>query len=129
MEDYILENAIAQNLRVSVFTGPVLDDQDPQYRGVQLPLQYWKVVAMVKEDGALSATAYLLSQDSLVQGLEEEFSFGAYKSFQVPIRRVEELTGLGFGDLKDAEPAGTLEALGRESFGVREIAAPEDITL
>ena len=59
----------------------------------------------------------------------EEFSFGAYKSFQVPIRRVEELTGLGFGDLKDAEPAGTLEALGRESFGVREIAAPEDITL
>jgi endonuclease G, mitochondrial len=84
---------------------------------------------MVKEDGALSATAYLLSQDSLVQGLEEEFSFGAYKSFQVPIRRVEELTGLGFGDLKDAEPAETLEALGRESFGVREIAAPEDITI
>ena len=84
---------------------------------------------MVKEDGALSATAYLLSQDSLVQGLEEEFTFGAYKSFQVPIRRVEELTGLGFSDLKDAEPAGTLEALGRESFGVREIAAPEDITL
>jgi endonuclease G len=129
LEDYILENAIAQNLRVSVFTGPVLDDQDPQYRGVQLPLQYWKVVAMVKEDGALSATAYLLSQDSLVQGLEEEFTFGAYKSFQVPIRRVEELTGLGFSDLKDAEPAGTLEALGRQSFGVREIAAPEDITL
>jgi endonuclease G, mitochondrial len=129
LEDYILENAIAQDLRVSVFTGPVLSDQDPQYRGVRLPREYWKVVVMVKEDGALSATAYLLSQDSLLEGLEEAFSFGAYKTYQVPIRRVEELTGLGFDDLKNADPAEALEATGREALGVREIVTLQDLTL
>ena len=129
MEDYVLNNAIAQNLRASVFTGPVLDDADPEYRGVRLPRQFWKVVVMAKVDGALSATAYLLSQESLLQDLEEEFSFGAYKTFQVTVRKVEELTGLDFGDLKDADPAETPEALGREGFfGAREIGHPQDAT-
>ena len=127
LENYVLNNAIAQNLRVSVFTGPVLEAGDPQYRGVQLPRQFWKVAVMVKEDGSLSATAYLLSQDSLLQGLEE-FSFGAYKTFQVPIRRIEELTGLDFGDLTDADPTETPEAVGPEGFGTREIARPEEAT-
>jgi endonuclease G, mitochondrial len=129
LEDYILENAIAHDLRVSVFTGPVLSPQDPQYRGVQLPRQYWKVVAMVKDDGAISATAYLLSQGSLLQGLEEEFSFGAYRTYQASIRTVEELTGLEFGDLKEADPAEAVEALGREALGVREISTLEDLRL
>ncbi|HWS81591.1 MAG TPA: DNA/RNA non-specific endonuclease [Rubrobacter sp.] len=128
LEDYILDNAIAHDLRVSVFTGPVLSPQDPQYRGVQLPRQYWKVVAMVKDDGALSATAYLLSQESLLGGLEE-FSFADYKTFQVPVRRVEELTGLDFGDLKEADPADVLELAEREALGAREIVTLEDLTL
>ena len=58
---------------------------------------------MAKDDGALSATAYLLSQESMLQDLEG-FSFGAYKTFQITVRKVEELTGLDFGDLKDADP-------------------------
>jgi endonuclease G len=128
LEDYILDNAIAHDLRVSVFTGPVLSPQDPQYRGVQLPKQYWKVVAMVNDDGALSATAYLLSQESLLRGLEA-FSFADYKTFQVPVRRVEELTGLDFGDLKEADPADVLELAEREALGAREIVTLEDLTL
>lgn len=128
LEDYILENANVEDLRVSVFTGPVLSDQDIPYRGVQLPKQFWKVVVMAKEDGALSATAYLLSQDSLLQDLEE-FSFGAYKTYQVPVRKVEELTGLGFGDLKSFDPIEALESLDQEGLGVQEIASYEDLTL
>jgi len=34
---------------------------------------------MIKEDGELSVTAYLLSQDSLLQG-REEFSFGGLQN-------------------------------------------------
>lgn len=128
LEDYILENANVKNLRVSVFTGPVLSDQDLPYRGVNLPKQFWKVVVMVKENGELSATAYLLSQDSLLQGLEE-FSFGAYETYQVTVRKVEELTGLKFGDLKGFDPIETSESFDRESIGVREIASYEDLTL
>jgi endonuclease G, mitochondrial len=113
LEDYILENADNRDLKVSVFTGPVFTDDDEQFAGVRLPRQFWKVAAMVKESGDLSATGYLLSQEELIAGLEvvpEEFSYSAYKTFQVPVRRVEELTGLSFGALSDADPLGTLEA-------------------
>jgi DNA/RNA endonuclease G (NUC1) len=61
LEDYILDNADNRDLKVSVFTGPVLAADDDAYRGVQLPRQFWKVVVMVKESGELSATGYLLS--------------------------------------------------------------------
>ena len=83
LEDYILDNADNRNFRVNVFTGPVLAADDDRYRGVQLPRQFWKVVAMVKQDGALSVTAYLLSQEELIEGLEitpEAFSYGAYRT-------------------------------------------------
>lgn len=114
LEDYILENADNRDFRVSVFTGPVLAEDDQQFAGVQLPRQFWKVVVMVKESGDLSATAYLLSQEELIKGLElvpETFSYGAYMAYQVPVRRVEELIGLSFGFLPDADPLAGLEAM------------------
>ena len=113
LEDYILENADNRDFRVAVFTGPVLADDDEEFAGVQLPREFWKVVAMVKQSGDLSATAYLLSQEELIAGLEvapEEFSYGAYRTFQVAVRRVEERTRLSFGSLSDADPLGGLEA-------------------
>ena len=113
LEDYILENADNRDFRATVFTGPVLADGDDQFAGVQLPREFWKVVVMVKESGDLSATAYLLSQAELIAGLEvvpEEFSYGAYRTYQVPVRRVEEATRLSFGALSDADPLGGLEA-------------------
>ena len=70
--------------------------------------------------GSLSATAYLLSQESLLDDLEG-FEFGAYKTYQVTVRKVEELTSLHFGHLKDDDPAESLEAIGQEGFGAREI--------
>jgi DNA/RNA endonuclease G (NUC1)/V8-like Glu-specific endopeptidase len=119
LEDYILKNADVLDFKVSVFTGPVFSNGDEQYRGIQLPRQYWKVVAMVKENGKLSATAYLLSQASLLQGIGEEafvpedveaFSYGAYKTFQVPVKRIEKLTGLNFGQLRNFDPKKNLES-------------------
>ncbi|MCR6489067.1 DNA/RNA non-specific endonuclease [Amycolatopsis sp. OK19-0408] len=112
LEDYVLNNAANHELKVSVVTGPVLAEDDDQYRGARLPRQFWKVVAMVKADGTLSATAYLLSQESLIKGLEvaAEFSYGAYRTYQVPVRRIETLTGLSFGTLPDADPLTGLES-------------------
>ena len=127
LEDYVLNNAQNSALRVSVVTGPVLAGDDDRYRGVQLPRQFWKVVAMVKADGTLSATAYLLSQEELIHGLEVagEFSYGAYRTFQVPVRRIEALTGLSFGALPDADPLERLESTGT----VKEIGSPADLVL
>jgi endonuclease G len=128
LEDYILDNADNRNFRVNVFTGPVLAADDDRYRGVQLPRQFWKLVAMVKQDGALSATAYLLSQDQLIKGLEitpEAFSYGAYRTYQVPVRHVEDLTSLSFGSLADADPLGRQEA----TITAREVRRPQELLL
>lgn len=128
LEDYILDNADNRDFKVSVFTGPIFAADDEPYRGIQLPRQFWKVVVMVKESGALSATGYLLSQEELIQGLElapEEFSYGAYETFQVPVRRIEELTLLSFGSLSGADPLGQVEA----AVAARVVARPEHLVL
>jgi endonuclease G, mitochondrial len=127
LEDYVLENADDHDLRISVLTGPVLAEDDDVYRSVQLPRQFWKVVAMVKEDGALSVTGYLLSQAALLDDLpgEEAFSYGAYRTFQVPVRRIAELCGLGLDPYVAADPLERLEATPLP----RELLRPQDLLI
>jgi endonuclease G, mitochondrial len=128
LEDYILENADNRDFRVTVFTGPVFGADDDEFAGILLPREFWKVVVMVKESGDLSATAYLLSQEELIAGLEvayETFSYGAYRTFQVPVRRIEELTRLSFGPLRDFDPLERLESAQAAS----EIADFDEIVL
>jgi endonuclease G len=127
LEDYVLNNADTADLAVSVLTGPVLAADDDAYRGVQLPRQFWKIVAMIKQSGALSVTAYLLSQAALLDELEsvEEFSYGAYRTFQVPVRRIAALTGLGLDPHVAADPLEQLEAIPLP----RELIRREDLIL
>lgn len=127
LEDYILDNADNRDFKISVFTGPVLAEDDDDYRSVKLPRQFWKVVAMVRESGQLSATGYLLSQEELLRGLErlEEFSYGAYRTFQVPITRIEALSGLDFAGLKEADPLAGLEA----TVEAKEVNSANDLEL
>lgn len=111
VEDYIRDNALAHALRVTVFTGPVLAADDPRYRGTfKLPRAFWKVVVMRRDtDGALSATAYLLTQADLLADLESPFVFGAWRTYQVSITTVEAHTGLGFPHLRAHDPLHTAE--------------------
>jgi endonuclease G len=124
LEDYLLRNADTMDFRACVFTGPVLDDGDPVHRGFLLPQAFWKVAVMRRtEDGALTATGYVVSQSDLLGDLE--FAFGEFKTFQVPVARIETLTGLRFGTLKRADP---LEAIEGVETG-RELRSPDDITV
>lgn len=107
LEDHVLDSAATLGLRASVFTGPVLDPGDRLYRGVGLPRAFWKVAVAVHARGGLSATGYLVSQADLVSGIE--FVFGQFRTWQVPVRRIEALTGLRFGSLAGADPLGDLE--------------------
>ena len=127
LEDYVLDNADTKDLAVSVLTGPVFAEDDDEYRGVQLPRQFWKVVAMVKRSGDLSVTGYLLSQAALLDGLEavEEFSYGAYRTFQVPVRRIAQLSGLCLDAHMAADPLERLEAAPQP----RELLRPADLIL
>ena len=123
LEDYVLQNAGKFRLKINVFTGPVFRADDPDYRDFQLPLDFWKVVVMVKDDGTLSATAYTLSQRDLVTGLE--FVFSEFRTYQIRLRQVEEWTGLDFGELRNFDPKDALESAG----GAVEIKGPQDIQL
>ena len=118
-----------EDLKVTVFNGPIFDESDPSYRGVNLPTQFWKIVIMVKKDRSLSATAYLLSQEELVQGIEEEFVFGEFRTFQVPVSKVEELTGLSFPGLAEHDPLSGGEGDLLESSPLQEVFSLEDIRL
>ena len=122
LEDHILDNAGARGLKVSVFTGPVMRERDMEYRDVLIPREFWKVVAMVNDaTGALSATAYLLSQSDLLGDLE--FVFGEFKTYQVPISDIEKRTGLRF-ELSQWDPLAMTE-----TTSIREIRGPGDLVL
>ncbi|WP_186669126.1 DNA/RNA non-specific endonuclease [Sporosarcina sp. BP05] len=108
LENYILDNAENSNLKVTVFTGPVFRMDDIIYRGVQIPAEFWKIAVIVKKDGNLSATAYLQTQKSLIEDLE--FAYGEYKTYQVPISKIEAITGLDFEDLRNYDPLNLLES-------------------
>jgi endonuclease G len=110
IETYILDNTELNDLRISLFTGPVLAVDDPPMEGTLVPRDYWKVVAMRKQDGSLAAAAYLLSQGELLKARPEEFVFGEYKTFQLSVSELEERTRLSFGGLRDHDTLARLRA-------------------
>ena len=123
LEDYIGKNAKSYSLKVTVFTGAIFRDDDMLYRGkFQIPAEFWKVVVIPKEDGNLSATAYLETQKNLIQDLE--FAYGEYKTYQIPITKIEALTRLDFGELRNFDPIANIEG----TIG-RLITKPEDAKL
>lgn len=103
LEDYALQNARDDKMRISVFTGPILKPGDPVRFEVKVPVEFWKIIAFIHDEtGELSATGYKMSQKDHLP--EEEFVFGEFETAQVPIRKIENLTGLSFGNLSDHDP-------------------------
>lgn len=117
LENYVLSHTREDNMRVNVFTGPVFTDDDLEYRGALVPLSFWKVVAIVKDDGTPSATAYQVKQDKELEELE--FVFAGYKTFQVSIKEVMELTGIDFSALLEFDGFSQHEAAGNNRITER----------
>ncbi|NMD57354.1 MULTISPECIES: DNA/RNA non-specific endonuclease [Tsukamurella] len=94
IENAVLTDAEAENLKVSVFGGPVFGDDDRTYRGVALPREFFKVVAFVS-DGKLVARGFLLTQnlDRL-----EALDLDEFRAYQVSLATIEERTKLRFAD-------------------------------
>ncbi|MFF9012787.1 DNA/RNA non-specific endonuclease [Streptomyces sp. NPDC014870] len=112
LENHLLDHAAEFDRRLTVFTGPVLHDSDPPYRGIQVPLRFWKVAAFM-QDGALASTAYVLDQSpDLSRDAERALAgakagapppLGPFRTFQVPVSDVAELTELDLGPLPDVD--------------------------
>jgi endonuclease G, mitochondrial len=101
LEDAVFADVDVEDLKVSVFGGPVFAADDRVYRGVRLPREYWKVLAF-REAGAVKARAFLLTQalDQL-----EALELDEFRVFQVTISELETRCGLQFPDeLREAHP-------------------------
>lgn len=141
LEDYVLDNAVEEHKRVSVFTGPVLNDRtDPLWReqivpGFRVPLRFWKIVAWAAR-GRLHATAMIADQEPVISVMPEALAGGerfvdtsAVADFLTSVGEIERLTGLDFGDelrAADITPA----SFERESFGriaIRRVNSFDDI--
>ncbi|WP_406723613.1 DNA/RNA non-specific endonuclease [Streptomyces sp. GD-15H] len=108
LENFLLDHAAQFDRRLVVHSGPVLLDDDPVYRGVKIPLRFWKVAAFI-DDGELAATAYVLDQSpdltdaeaalAAAEAVGEPPPLGAFRTFQAPVRDIAQITGLDLGPL------------------------------
>ena len=130
LEDHVLTYASTYGLRLSVFTGPVLADDDPVYRGVGIPRQFWKVTAWATDGTDLRAAAFLLDQTSLITALAAEAPpLGPFLTYQVRVSDVADLTGLDLGPLVDADVLESVSAQDDEEDRWILLTSPDDVRL
>ncbi len=113
-----------QNLKVNVFTGPVLATSDGTFvtkvegKDIQIPSLFWKVVVWTKSNGKAYAVGFIMSQEKFLiddgiikkllvinkkklgkiadEDIFEHLTFKDGKTYQVKIDEIEKLTGLKF---------------------------------
>ncbi len=108
VETYVLRNAVTMRKRISVFAGPVFDDEnDPPYRfHSKVPMRFWKIA--VWSDGTeLRSIALLADQRPVLEVMPEAIGPEAFadeeelarvSEFLSTVTEIEELTGLDFGN-------------------------------
>lgn len=107
IESEILEKGVVkeqgQESRICVYNGPIFDEDDRHFKGIQIPLQFFKIVVWRNADLEMKATAFKLSQEKLVSDIEwEELRFDeVFVHRQCSIEEIERLTDLSFPKVKD----------------------------
>ena len=98
LENYAIKNARKYDLKITVFSGPVLLNEDKKFNETPIPATFWKIIVMIKEDGTPSATGYMVRQTDLIKDMVTlRFEYGQFETYQVPIREIEGITELKFG--------------------------------
>jgi endonuclease G, mitochondrial len=145
LENHIAEQARNSGGKLCVYNGPILASSDPELDGLKVPLQFYKVIAYKKDNGKLSALAFVLSQEELIskilrnrragrprEAFEEDFDPGAFKLKQKTIKDVERATRLVFGNLSQFDAMELDEGfneLAAEGISESTIESLEDIVL
>ena len=130
LEKVILEQGVqtenGKTARISVFNGPVFKEDDPVYGGVQVPLNFFKIVLWLSDDGVLKATAFSLSQVGLVDNIDwEELDLdqnAEFKPYQCSIASLQEQTRIDFSAII---PYDTFDGLGEEAL---ELTSVDEVT-
>jgi endonuclease G len=146
LEEFVLRQAVDGQSKLSVFNGPIFDgplapagklpkpagkkSADPKFGGLPIPKFFWKVMIAAK-GGKLAASAYLLSQQDHVLGIDrvkeadllEVLSAAEARVFQISIADLAKMSGLNFGSLAAAD------TMVKAASGPREIVVVEEIDL
>lgn len=107
LEQIILEKGVEKEegntTKICVYNGPIFVDTDPIYKSVQVPLRFYKIVVWKNGAGQPKTTAFILSQEDLVGGIQfEELQYDQeFKEHQCSIAYLETLTGLVFTGIKN----------------------------
>jgi len=141
LEVAVLRATTDENKKMSVFTGPIFEVDDPIYGpgkpgggNRQVPLTYWKVAVWEGDEGKLKSLAMKASQFFALSKSAAELAGGAealdtaeelvlLRDFLTTIKDIETRTGIRFDPkvkradvLKDAD-ATTLSELTMDDFG------------
>ncbi|WP_432561057.1 DNA/RNA non-specific endonuclease [Kineococcus sp. SYSU DK003] len=147
LEDHVLAHARQWDQRLVVVTGPVFAEDDPEYRGVRIPQRFYKIAAYLlpqpadldpdQEVSVLASAGFVLDQTPLVeeivggtrpQGAPE---LGGFRTFQVPVADIGDLTALDLGPLVAADrlPGLVPAAAGEDAPAWRSIGGAADLLL
>ncbi len=145
LEEFVLSQAVAGKKRMTVVNGPVFNGPespegglpdagdpskaDPKFGELPIPKYFWKLMVFVS-GGKLKASAYLLSQQDQILGIDrieeakllEKLTKAEAKVFQISIGDLAKFTKLGFGSLDTVD---THEA----KLGIRRIESADEIRL
>ncbi|MCH6200011.1 DNA/RNA non-specific endonuclease [Aquiflexum sp. LQ15W] len=86
LENAVFEEVEVENLKVSVFGGPVFREDDRNYRGVKIPREFFKAI-VYKENGKLKVKAFLLTQNL---NQLEFLGLAEFKVYQVGLPEIED---------------------------------------
>jgi endonuclease G len=92
LEDAVLADVDVDNLRVSVYGGPVFNADDRVFRGVAIPREFYKAIAFVV-NGELRCSAFLLTQNLV---LAEALDLDEFRVFQVSVAELEKRVSFTF---------------------------------
>ena len=148
----IIKGRVPQPAKISVFTGPVLDNLDPEFKVrlydgsvFKIPVLFWKVIYYLKDDGNLYRAGFLMGQinplrrDDLINeitfrdfelaekksSLQPFLEFKDDENYQVSVLLIEELTRLKFPNAIDRHANITPTALKLEEVQIRSLEKGE----
>jgi len=107
LEKVVLESGAEQENgstgKISVFNGPIFKEDDPVFRGIQVPMDFYKIVLWITNARTLKATAFKLSQTKLVSDIDfEQLDIDQnteFKEYQCSIEWLHENTKMDFSGL------------------------------
>lgn len=64
LESYISKKIEVNEMRASIFSGPIFTDEDPVHKGIKIPRAFWKIVVAERNGGIFEVGAFLVSQNA-----------------------------------------------------------------